>query len=169
MEYIVRSEEPDDAHSIHDVHMMAFGREAESTLVEELRDQGHNRVSLLAVIGPVTIGHILLSQISIESDSGSVPALALAPMAVLPECQSNGVGTRLMEAALDQCRADGHKIVVVLGHPDYYPRFGFSAKLAEQFDGPFSGEEFMALELTPGALDGVRGKVVYSAPFGSVE
>ena len=98
---------------------------------------------------------------------GIVPALALAPVAVRPDHQKRGIGSALIRAGLAACRADGHRIVVVLGHAEYYPRFGFSAKLAEPLASPFSGKDsWMALELVPGALDGVVGAVQYAPPFG---
>ncbi len=87
-------------------------------------------------------------------------------MAVLPSYQRTGIGTRLLQEGLRACAEAGHRIVVVLGHPAYYPRFGFSAAMAERLKAPFSGEAFMALELVPGALTGVVGKVCYPPPFG---
>jgi hypothetical protein len=96
-----------------------------------------------------------------------VPALALAPVAVRPDHQKRGIGSALIRSGLEACRAGGHRIVVVLGHAEYYPRFGFSAKLAEPLSSPFSGRDsWMALELVPGALDGVVGTVQYAPPFG---
>lgn len=93
-------------------------------------------------------------------------ALALAPVAVLPERQRQGIGSRLIREGLRACAEAGHRITVVLGHADYYPRFGFSAPLAEPLQAPFSGPSFMALELVPGALADVTGEVRYPPPFG---
>ena len=93
--------------------------------------------------------------------------LALAPMAVLPEFQHLGVGSELVRRGLDVCRERGHAVVVVVGHPRFYPRFGFSPALAARLASPFSGKEsFMAAELVPDALDGVTGRVEYPPPFG---
>jgi len=109
---------------------------------------------------------ILFSRLPIVTEGGTVDALSLAPMAVLPSHQRQGVGSRLVEAGLETCRENGHKIVVVLGHPDFYPRFGFSADLAQPLESPFGGgEAWMAMELVPGALAGVEGRVEYPAPF----
>ena len=95
------------------------------------------------------------------------PALALAPMAVSPAFQLLGVGSELVRRGLDICRDAGHKIAVVLGHPRFYPRFGFSPALAVRLASPFSGKEsFMAAELVPGSLDGVACQVKYPPPFG---
>lgn len=97
-----------------------------------------------------------------------MPALALAPMAVLPELQNRGIGSALVQKGLEVCRQLGYKIVIVVGHPAFYPRFGFSPKLAANLESPFSGgDSFMALELVPGALDGVAGRVQYPPPFGA--
>ena len=134
--------------------------------MDALRAQGYARVSLVAESDAEVVGHILFSEITIQTESGLVPVLSLAPMSVLPELQNTGVGSRLVREGLDRCRQLGYGIVFVLGHPAYYPRFGFSAALAAPLDAPFSGESFMALELVPGALEGLRGTVEYSPPFG---
>ncbi len=88
-------------------------------------------------------------------------------MAVLPDHQRRGVGSRLVADGLLACRQAGHRIVLVLGHPEFYPRFGFSADLAQTLESPFgSGAAWMALELVPGAMAGVQGRVEYPPPFG---
>jgi putative acetyltransferase len=113
------------------------------------------------------VGHVLFSDLPIITATGTTPALALAPMAVLPEFQHLGVGSELVRHGLDVCRDAGHEIVVVLGHPRFYPRFGFSPALAVRLSSPFSGKEsFMAAELVPGSLEGVTGRVEYPLPFG---
>lgn len=96
----------------------------------------------------------------------TVAAAALAPLAVLPEYQRRGLGAELIARGLDLLRENGERIVLVLGHPEYYPRFGFSAENARNLESPFPPEAYMALELIPGALDGVRGKVKYPRAFG---
>jgi putative acetyltransferase len=89
-------------------------------------------------------------------------------MAVLPERQRQGIGSALVQKGLEACRQQGHRIVVVLGHSHFYPRFGFSPRLAAHLESPFSGgDSFMAVELVPGALDGVVGRVQYPPPFGA--
>jgi putative acetyltransferase len=163
----VRAETPDDLDAIRAVNRLAFGQEDEAALVDALRDGGYCRASLVAEVEDRVVGHILFSDLPIITTTGTVPALALAPMAVLPECQHLGVGSELVRRGLDVCRERGHKIVVVLGHPHYYPRFGFSPALAARLTSPFSGKEsFMALALVSGALDGVEGRVEYPPPFG---
>jgi putative acetyltransferase len=92
--------------------------------------------------------------------------VALAPLAVVPRHQRLGVGGRLIQHGLSWLRGRGEHIVLVLGHPEYYPRFGFSSERARALESPFPAEAFMALELLPGALDGVRGRVRYPNAFG---
>jgi putative acetyltransferase len=164
----VRPETSADHEAIRHVNRLAFGQDDEARLVDALRNGGYARLSLLAEQGGQVVGHILFSDLPILTEAGTVPALALAPMAVLPEFQKQGIGSALVRKGLDECRLRGHQIVVVLGHPHFYPRFGFSPKLAEHLDSPFPGEKaFMALELVAGALDGVTGKVQYPPPFGA--
>jgi len=108
----------------------------------------------------------LFSELPIETGQGLIDAVSLAPLAVNPICQRQGIGSALVRQGLEHCRERGKPIVVVLGHPGYYPRFGFSAELAKKLHGPFSGEAWMALELRDGALDDVEGTVRYPEAFG---
>ncbi len=168
MSITIRSEVTADIEAVRHVNRLAFGQDDEARLVDALRDGGYLRVSLVAEQGGQVVGHILFSDLSIITGAGTVPALALAPMAVLPEFQRQGVGSALVRRGLEECQRQGHRIVVVLGHPAFYPRFGFSPKLAASLDSPFSGREsFMALELVPGALEGLAGRVQYPPPFGA--
>jgi putative acetyltransferase len=162
----IRPETPADLDAIRRVNRRAFGQDAEARLVDALRAGGHVRLSLVAQQDGQVVGHILLGDLAIVTDAGTVPALALAPLAVLPEYQNQGIGSALTRRGLEVCTEEGHRIVVVLGHPHFYQRFGFSSKLAAPLDSPFSGRDsFLALELAPGALEGVSGRVVYPPPF----
>jgi putative acetyltransferase len=152
--------------AIHSVNQAAFGRPDEATLVDSLRSEGVVLASVVAELEERIVGHILFSRMSIETDGASIPAAALAPMAVSPKHQRQGIGGRLIRHGLDLLRRSGERIVVVLGHPDYYPRFGFSTGKARSLESPFPPDAFMAMELSPGALDGIRGKVKYPAAFG---
>ncbi|MBX3439834.1 MAG: N-acetyltransferase, partial [Planctomycetaceae bacterium] len=110
------------------------------------------------------------SRMSIVTTVSNVRAAALAPMAVAPAHQRLGIGSRLVEAGLRACREQGVPIVLVLGHADYYPRFGFSAALAQPIDSPFGGgESWMAAELVDGALIGISGRAEYPHPFQALE
>ncbi len=119
--------------------------------------------SLVAESEHRVVGHILFSRIWIEA----VPAVALAPVAVLPEYQRRGIGGTLITGGIDSMRTRGEHIILVLGHPEYYERFGFAAETARAISkAPFRPDAFMAMELSPGALANIRGKVRYPAAFG---
>lgn len=166
---LIRAENPGDAQersAIYSINQAAFGGAEEAELVDRLREEGFVLASLVAEIPERIVGHILFSRMSIETAAGSVPAAALAPMAVLPEYQRRGFGGQLIRHGLNVLSERGERIVIVVGHPDYYPRFGFSTANTRSLESPFPQEAFMALELSPGALDGIRGKVKYPAAFG---
>lgn len=165
MTLVVREQLPADAAAVTRVNDLAFGQAGESQLVARLIDGGWSRLSLVAEIEGQIVGHILFSTLPIVTAEGVVPSLALAPMSVLPEFQSQGIGTQLVNRGLELCRERGHKIVIVLGHPNFYPRFGFSAALAKPLESLYAGESFMAVELAPGALNGAQGRVEYPPPF----
>jgi putative acetyltransferase len=166
MNPLIRPETTADHEAIRHVNRLAFRQHVEARLVDALRDGGYILASLVAERDEQVVGHILFSDLHIVTEAGTVPALALAPLAVLPEVQNQGIGSALVRRGLEVCKEQGHRIVVVLGHPHFYPRFGFSAKLASALASPFGGgDSWMALELVPGALDQVSGQVVYPAPF----
>ena len=162
----IRPEAATDHDAIRHVNRLAFGQDGEARLVDALRDGGYLRVSLVAEQAGLIVGHVLFSELPITTEAGTVPALTLAPMAVLPDYQRQGIGSVLIRRGLELCREQGHRIVVVLGHPHFYQRFGFSPKLAARLESPYSGREsFMAVELVAGALGGVAGRVQYPPPF----
>src|SRR5262245_58243323 len=119
---VIRRETAADLHSIRHVNRLAFGQDAEARLVDALRDGGYVRLSLVAEEAGQIVGHVLFSDLPILSDTGTVSALALAPLAVLPEFQNQGIGSALARRGLEVCKDQGHRIVVVLGHPAFYPR-----------------------------------------------
>ncbi len=170
MMIVVRTENLEDRKSVRRVNELAFGRRNEADLVDALRANARPYVSSVAVIDEQVVGHILFSPVSVESEGSAFTAMGLAPMAVLPECQNQGIGSRLVREGLKECERLGEDIVVVLGHPNYYPRFGFmpaSLKgLRSEYDVP--DEVFMVAELVPGALKGRRGLVKYHPEFGKV-
>lgn len=166
MSIIVRPESMADGDAIRHVNRIAFGQDDEARLVDALRERGFVRVALVAEQAGQVVGHILFSDLPIITGAGTLTALALAPMAVRPELQRQGIGSALVRRGLEACRQQGHRVVVVLGHTHFYPRFGFSPNLAAHLESPFSGSDsFMALELVPGGLDGVVGRVQYPPPF----
>ncbi len=166
---IVRPERTQDHEAIAELHRVAFESELEPRLVEEIRRSPgfDEKLSLAATNADRIVGHILFSGIAIETGNGDVAALALAPVAVLPEFQRRGVGSMLIRRGLDESRRLGHGIVVVLGHPSYYPRFGFVPSKTKGIVAPFPApdEAFMVMELVAGALDGVSGTVRYPLAF----
>jgi putative acetyltransferase len=163
----IRPEEPRDRPGIWDANRKAFGREVEARLVDDLRDGGYARLSLVAEEEGRLVGHVMFSEAAIRTEGGEVGALALGPVGVIPDRQGRGVGSALIREGLDRCAHAGHRIVVLLGHPGYYPRFGFSSGRAEKLSSAYSGEAFMALELVPGALAGVVGDFEFAPPFGA--
>jgi putative acetyltransferase len=162
----VRAETDSDHEAVRHVNVLAFGRPDEADLVDRLRIDGAVVASLVAVIHERIVGHILFSRLIIQSPQVAVDAVALAPMAVLPDYQRRQVGSTLVREGIRVLRDAGEQIVIVVGHPAFYPRFGFSADRARDLQSPFSGPAFMALELRPGALEGVDGEVRYPAAFG---
>lgn len=170
MSIVIRPETVQDRTTIWNINQAAFGGDAEANLVDALRDGGFVEVSLVAETGGHVIAHILFSRVKINTKVGTVNALSLAPMAVLPEHQRKGIGTRLLWNGMDACRRLGHRIILVLGHPKFYSEFGFSAEKARQIESPFGGgEAWMALELWPDSLKGIEGRVEYSPPFRALE
>ena len=155
--------------AIHELNVLAFGREDETRLVENLRKSPDfiTELSLVAVKDRMIVGHILFSRIAIQTKTGSFPAVSLAPIAVHPEFQKQGIGSKLIRQGLVRCRKLGHKIVVVVGHPNYYPRFGFTSARAKGLEAPFlvPDEAFMVIEIAPGALNGISGMVIYPPAF----
>ena len=165
----IREETPADYEAIREVNRLAFQGDTEVRLVDRLRAEGLAVASLVAVEDGQVVGHIFFCELPIETESGVLQAASLAPMAVRPERQRQGIGSALVRAGLEACRRRDCSVVLVVGHPDYYPRFGFSAERARNLQAPYSGEAFMALELVPGALEGIRGTVRYPRAFEEVE
>jgi len=162
---IVRPEQEEDRIAIGELHRLVFGGNVEAELVDRLRRERRVELSLVAVIGGQIVGHILFSDLEADIDGRCVKALALAPMAVVPMRQRQGIGTRLMRESLARLERGQYETVMVLGHETYYPRFGFSAELARKLASPFESDAFMAMELKPGALEGEHGSVVYPPAF----
>ena len=151
---------------VRSINEAAFGRPDEADLVDNLRREGAVLQSIVAEVTQRIVGHILFSRMSIETSTGLVSAAALAPVAVLPDYQRRGIGGQLIRYGLDLLRTQGEQVVIVLGHPEYYSRFGFSSQKARALESPFPPEAYLAMELRPGALEGIRGRVKYPTAFG---
>jgi putative acetyltransferase len=164
---IIRDETTEDYAAVYRLNSLAFGSEFEAALVERLRAV-RPHISLVAVKDERVVGHIFFSPVTVESDDASFKALGLAPMAVLPEHQNQGIGSQLVRRGLEECERLGHNVVFVVGHPNYYPRFGFSPAKAKGIACEYSvpDEVFMVAELKPGALAGRKGLVRYRPEFG---
>ena len=166
----IRPEKPTDYAEVYQVNAQAFGRHNEAELVDNLRPVVQPYISLVAEIEGRIVGHIFFSPVSIESQAGPQTAMGLGPIAVLPAYQNQGIGTELVQAGLEACRQQGHKLVVVLGHPGFYPRFGFipAGSLGLRFHEPVPEEAFMLLELTPGTPIEANAVVRYHPEFDHV-
>lgn len=163
----IRPAQPSDAAALRHIHSVAFGRSDEADLVEALIAEGYARVSLVATLGDDPVAHILFTALPLQPTNGAraIRGVALAPVAVLPERQRSGLGGALINAGLAACRAQGAEAAVVLGHADYYPRFGFSVAAAASIRAPWSGPHFMAIELVAGSLADGPLQAEYAAPF----
>lgn len=165
----IRDEAPAEAAAVFALHAAAFPGDAEARLVDALRARARPLVSLVAENAGAVCGHILFSPVSLAGFAGGL-LMGLAPMAVMPALQNRGIGSALVRAGLARCAAIGALGVVVLGHPEYYPRFGFRDAadfgLGCEYDVPPG--VFMALELTAGALRDAHGTVRYHAAFAAL-
>lgn len=166
---VIRSERKEDLEAIHEVNRLAFGQEDEALLVQRIRDSSHfiPELSLVASREGQIVGHILFSLIEIEGQHSNKPVLSLAPMAVHPDFQKQGIGSKLVREGLKKCRQLGYAVVIVIGHPNYYPRFGFIPARQKGLEAPFPvpDEAFMVLELVPNALAELKGTVKYPPEF----
>jgi len=164
----VRTEVRTDVGGIREVHRAAFGRDSEAQLVDRLRSESLVVVSVVACNGRDIVGHALFSELVIETKSVALPAVTLAPIAVVPNRQRQGNGSRLVLFGLQRCREKGKAAAIVLGDPRYYSRFGFEARQTAKLMGPFAGAHWMGLELIAGALSH-SGTVCYPDAFALVE
>lgn len=172
----IRQEQVGDETAVYHVNEAAFGRAAEADLVDALRrralkQRGVVTLSLVAERAGEIVGHILFSPVTITDEAGGVvTAVGLGPLAVSPHCQREGIGSQLTQTGVEMLRQAGHEILIVLGHPEYYPRFGFAP--ANQFgirwEIEVPDEAFMVMALKPGGLDGVTGIVRYQPEFTGV-
>ncbi len=164
----IRPETPADVDAIRRVNERAFGRADEAVLVERLRARRKILISLVAETHGAVVGHILFTPMTITAPQGRWPAIGLGPMAVTPERQRQGIGGLLIRAGLEACRRMDGARVLVLGHPEYYPKFGFqpAASLGVRCEYPGVPDEvFMAMPLAEDAFAGVSGVAVYAPEF----
>ena len=166
----IRPESSEDTSAVRRLNLLAFGQPAEADLVEKLRAACGEALSLVAVADDV-VGHILFTPVVVESASRRLVGMGLAPMAVLPDLQRQGIGSQLVRRGVDILRERGCPFVVVVGHPEYYPRFGFEPAsahaLISQWDG-MPDAAFMVLILDDHAMAGVGGVARYRGEFDEV-
>ena len=155
----IRDEAPQDRKAVYEAVSSAFGRSDEAELVEQLREDGDSVVSLVAEEDGRIAGHVLLSGMD-----APFPALALAPVSVIPARQRRGIGSALIKEAVRRARDEGFAAIFVLGDPNYYERFGFDKDAAAGFTSPYAGDHFMVLKLTPSLLVS-RGKLCHAPAF----
>ncbi len=155
----IRAEEPADPAAIRDVITAAFGRTLEADLVDRLRADGDGVISLVATRDDGVVGHVLFSRLS-----APFRALGLAPVAVMPDRQCAGIGSRLIRTGLERAAEEGWQAVFVLGDPAFYGRFGFDAEQASGFSSPYAGPHLMVLALG-GALPTMIGEIAYAPAF----
>ncbi len=163
---MIRKAEAADLPAIRKIHDAAFGGPGEGRLVADLAADGLDTLSLVAIEDEAVVGHVLFSPLLVEVDGKAIRALALAPLGIAPAYQRRGIGQLLARAGLAEARALGWDAVIVLGHPEYYGKFGFRAALTAGFKAPFQGPAFMGLELRAGALSGEKGRIIYPVSFG---
>jgi len=162
---MIRDATSRDYPAIRQIIRHAFAREDEANMVEVLREDGDVLFELVAASDIALYAHVLYSSLRIEREAQTLQTAALAPVSVLPAFQRQGLAARLIQAGNARCAEAGLPAIIVLGSPNYYSRFGFSAAAAESLQAPFSGPHFMALELQPDALK-QGGRVQYAEAFG---
>ena len=163
----IRKERPDDVAAVRDVNRRAFGQDQEANIVDALRTNGGALLSLVATVNGQVVGHIMYSPLTVAEN---VNGVALSPMAVLPEYQRQGLGTRLIEAGNRKIKDAGYPFIIVVGHADYYPRFGFRPAneygIKSEWDVP--DEVFMLVVLNEEKMQGVSGLAKYRLEFSTV-
>lgn len=167
----IRPIEPADFDAVDAVHhaafaSTAFGHQGEADLVRTIHADGDALVSLVAEADGKIVGHALFSRMEVEADGAALNGVGLAPVGVLPDLHGKGVGSALIWRGIEMLRALDIQISFVLGHPDYYPRFGYSAETAHPFASPFAGPHFMALLLDKGVPLPENGRARYAPAFG---
>jgi putative acetyltransferase len=164
----VRPETAEDIRAIDVVHISAFGGEAEAQLVSALRESTtYNReLSQVAELGGRIVGHVLLTRVPLRKDGEEKHVLALGPMSVVPSQSHRGIGSELINASIRLAKEKGYGAIVVLGHPEYYKRFGFvqARELQVSCNLPAPEDALTVIEIVAGNLAG-GGHVEYPEPF----
>ncbi|NIO00709.1 MAG: GNAT family N-acetyltransferase [Candidatus Latescibacteria bacterium] len=164
---VIREEHAQDTKAIREVNVRAFGQSTEADIVDKLRKNCNDLLSLVAVINDRIVGHILFSEARIECENRTVQGMALAPMAVLPEHQRQGIGSELIKVGIDKLSNSNCPFVIVLGHPEYYPRFGFepASRHGIRCEWEVSDDTFMVLIIDKSEMKGISGVAKYRPEF----
>ena len=166
----IREEKPSDIEKIWEVNTDAFGTKDEANIVNALRSSGCAYISLVAETEDKVVGYILFTPVELSGNQNNLKIVGLAPMAVSSQYQNKGIGSKLVKAGLERCKSLGYDAVVVLGHPNYYPKFGFipSVEFGIKSEYEVPDEVFMILELVQGVLKNHKGIIKYHEAFNSV-
>lgn len=164
----IRAEQPLDYQGIAETILQAFSQDNEVRLVQEIRnsDRYIPNLSLVAEVDGVIVGHILFSYIDLVNDDVTYKVLGLAPLAVRSHFQNQGIGSALVREGLIKAETMGQSMAIVLGHPHFYPRFGFKPSIQYGIESPFRvSEEFFMVKTLNTYQNIQRGKVVYPPAF----
>lgn len=170
MQVFIREEHPDDIEAIRSVNEKAFAQSQESHIVDALRSNSAALLSLVAIVDNEIVGHIIYSPATVHSEHGDILGAALGPMAVLPEYQRKGIGSKLVDTGNQELRAKDVPFIIVLGHPHYYPRFGFepASRHGIRCEWEVPDDVFMVLILDQGKMSGISGMAKYRTEFSTV-
>lgn len=169
MKIKVRTEVAEDHNCITRVNDLAFEQDNESILITKLRDTNEfiPELSLVAEVNNEVVGHILFYPVPVVDGKTNHTSLSLAPMSVLPEYQNKGIGSELIKVGLEKARQLGYKNITVLGHPEYYPKFGFEKASKWNISAPFEypDEALMAIELVENGMNNISGSLEFPAAY----
>lgn len=168
---IIRQEKPEDINDIHALNELAFGQPQEANIVDKLRINCNSLLSLVAIENDNVAGHILFSPVKIEGQHGIIRGMGLSPMAVLPKIQRKGIGTQLVKSGIKNLKKIQCQFIIVLGHPEYYPRFGFERAslygIKCQWEG-IPDDAFMILWLDKSMMNPASGLAKYRDEFNAM-
>ena len=166
----IRKEKPTDVEKIWNINSKVFESDAEANLVNAVRNSGIFFLSLVYEEGHDLVGHILFTPVELVGDTSGIRVMGLAPMAVVPGLQKKGIGSSLVKAGIQECISEDYDAIVVLGHPNYYPKFGFRPSINYGIKSEYEVPDavFMLLELKKNSLRRTKGTVKYHATFGDV-
>jgi putative acetyltransferase len=164
----IRLEQPSDIEEIRNIYSLSFGQPQEGSIVDKLRVNCNEIVSLVAVSGKKVVGHILFSPAILEGKTNNIKGMGIAPMAVLPEFQNRGIGSKLVREGINKLKTKEYSFIIVLGHAKFYPRFGFERASKYGINCQWEGvpdDAFMILVLNAKEIEGISGTAKYRDEF----